>query len=582
MNSHRSFDRAQFASWTSVIGAAALMVGGLIFLLTGDLSLPVFVCVVVGAAGIALWIWWSPGEFQAWLSGRQTRYGTTSVLITVLFTGLVAYAYVLVDRANITADLTSVQRYSLNTPTLETIDQLKARGFRVRIAGFFSHETLREREYADLLLRQYEENGGDTVDVQYIDPDEQPDLAEKYGYQAEFDGQLLLTVLDSQGEPRTREVLNSEGQPVPHYVTIYLGDATERNITTGLKTIAAAGVFKIYFTTGHGERSLENVDDTGISRLFASLDGQGIAVAPLILAETTRVPDDASAVLIVGAWQDFTETEVQILAEYLERGGRVGIFADPPVLEAAILGEAGNTFLSEGGPLSTYLWDEYGVRALDAFVIETQPELINGDEWSPIINTIYPHTIMADVRIFPILTRFVRPLEYTPDPNGRQGQYLVEPLLLTSESSYAERDIDDFLNNATLEYNPPADSTDTSGDIPGDLIVALTVRKRLETEQSVQPRLILVGDSDILKNGYVKQTEYPGNVYFWTDTVDWLTGFAEVVTFSPISDPTRLSLVVNSQERRTIAIMTIIVVPGLILAVGTAVWWYRRRGVKIY
>jgi len=52
------------------------------------------------------------------------RYGTTSILISVLFAGLVSYAYVLVDRANITADLTSVQRYSLNTPTLETIEML--------------------------------------------------------------------------------------------------------------------------------------------------------------------------------------------------------------------------------------------------------------------------------------------------------------------------------------------------------------------------------------------------------------------------------------------------------------------------
>ncbi|MBI5957510.1 MAG: Gldg family protein [Chloroflexi bacterium] len=581
MKQQPSIDRARFASWASVIGAAALVLGGLIYLLTGDISIPVFACVVIGAAGIGLWMWWSPGEFQAWIAGRQTRYGTTSILISVLFAGLVSYAYVLVDRANVTADLTSVQRYSLNTPTLETIDLLRTRGFQVRIAGFFSHDKLREREYADLLLRQYAEKGGDTIEVQYIDPDEQPDLAERYGYKADFDGQLLLTVLDADGEPRTRDTLNAEGQYVSQYVTIYLGDASERNITTGLKTVASAGVFKIYFTTGHGERSLENVDDTGISRLFASLDGQGIAVAELVLAETDRIPDDASAVMIIGPWLDFTEAEVQVLDEYLQRGGRLGIFADPPIIEAAILGEAGNTFLQEGGPLSTYLWDEFGVRALDAFAIEAQPELINGDEWFPIINTIVPHTIMSDVRDSPITTRFVRPLEYTAEPDERQNQYVREPLLLTSVISYAESNITDFLENSRLEYNPPS-TTGAPGDIPGPLVVALTVKKQLESQQEIQPRLILVGDSDILRNEFVKQVEIPGNVYFWSDTVDWLTGFAEVVTFTPISDPTRLNLVASAQERRTIAIITIMIVPGLILLAGTAVWWYRGRRVRIY
>ncbi len=567
MTDRTPFGRAQVASWAGVMGALALVMAGLIALLQGQISGWVLLCVILGAGGIGLWMWGAPGEFQAWIAGRQTRYGTTSVLVTILFIGLIAYAYVLVDRANITADLTSVQRYTLNSPTLETIDQLRARGYRVRIIGFFSSTKLREQESADLLLRQYDAEGGSTVEIMYIDPDERPDLAAHYNYQPGLDGRLVLAVLGTDGTPRQREIVQDDGTVALQVVTLLLGEANERDITTGLKTVASAGEFTIYFTTGHGERDLSQIDDTGISRLFVSLDGEGIAAYPLTLADVPAVPDDANAVLIVGAWDSFTEDEVQKLAAYMERGGRLGIFADPPLVEAAIIGREGNTFLQEGDPLSQYIWNEFGIRARDALVIETNAELVNGSQWIPIINSIAPHTIMQDVRDRPIYMRYVRPIELVSEPDVRQNRYVREPLLYTSVESFAETDLVAFLNSQ-VGYDPQV-------DIPGPLLVGVTARRQLEFQEEVQPRLIIIGDSDVLKNEYVKQI--PGNVFLWTDIVDWLTGFSQAITFAPVSDPTLLKLVVTSQERNTIAVITMIILPGVVLLAGMVVWWYRRR-----
>ncbi len=558
--------REKLVNVAGVVGGVVLVLSGLLYLWVGELSTWVFVGVVVGVGGLSAWIVGNPAEFQAWLAGRQTRYGTASVLVTVLFVGLLAYAYVLADRANITADLTRVQRYTLNAPTREAIARLRERGFRVQLVGFFTRNKLREQEAADLIMRQYEAEGQGVIEVLYLDPDEEPQLAARYNYQPGFDGTFSLAVLDEQGQPYVRE-LEEGGQP--RYMTLYLGEPTERNITTGLKTVASAGAFKVYFTVGHGERSLTQVDDNGISRLRASLEGQGIAAEELPLAEVERIPEDADMVLIVGAWQPLSEAEVQVLDSYLQQGGRLGIFADPPIIEAAIVGEAGNRFLAEGTPFSDYLWDEFGVRLRDAFVIETQPELVNGSEWMPIINTIAPHTIMSDVRDEPITMRFARPITLVEAPNARQGRYMREPLLFTSEASFGEANIEEFLNNSRVAYSP------AEGDIPGPLLVGVTVRRQLEFQEETQPRLVIVGDSDVLKNEYVKAV--PGNVFLWTDVVDWLTGFSEAVSFTPVSDPTLLKLVVSAQERKTIAVITMIVLPGAVLLSGLAVWWHRRR-----
>jgi hypothetical protein len=568
MNGSRPLGRADIGSWASVAGALALVVGGLIFLIGNQVTIWVFACVILGVSGIGLWMWWTPGEFQAWLSGRQTRFGTTSILISIVFISALVYAYLLVDRANITVDLTSVQRYSLNKPTEDTIAQLEARGYGVRIVAFFSKDKLREQESADLLLRQYEAKGDGAIEIEYVDPDEQPDTARSYGYQAGFDGQLTLVVLDQNGEPRVRPMVQEDGQIVQQFVTIYLGSVSERDITTGLKTVAVAGSFKIYFTVGHRERSLDAVDDTGISRLVVSLEGQGIIAAPLELASETQIPEDADAVLIIGAWDEFTENEVSIIDDYVQRGGRLAILADPPLIETAIVGGGmPNTFLQEGTPFNQYLWDEFGVRVRDSLVIETKAERYNVSEWIPIVDTIVPHEIMQGARNQSIHMNRARTLELVTEPNERQGMYIREPLFFSSELSYGETDLQAFLD-AQIAFDPQT-------DIAGPLLVGATMRRQLEFQLETQPRLIIISDSDVFKNEYVKQ--FPGNVILWTDTIDWLTGFAEAITFTPVSDPTLLKLVVSDQERNTIAVVTMILLPGLVLLSGIYVWWYRRR-----
>ncbi|HEX3051446.1 MAG TPA: GldG family protein [Aggregatilineaceae bacterium] len=563
------FTRSDVAAGAIILGTAALVLGVLLFLFTGELSIWVFACAVVAAAGIGLWMWWAPGELQAWLAGRQSRQGTTSILVTLLFIGFVVSIYILADRANSTVDLTSVQRYTLDRQTLDTIDRLQERDFRVRIVGFFSRYKLREQETADLLLRQYEAAGEGSVEVQYIDPDEEPGLASRYSYSSDYDGQLFLNILDENGDPKTRPVTLSDGTTGYRYITLVLGDVSERDITTGLKTVASAGLFNIYFTTGHGERDLQQVGDEGISRLGTSLDDQGIAVTALNLSEVDRIPDDASAVLIIGAWSPFTEAEVAVLDEYIQRGGRLAIFADPPLVESSIVsGDNVNTFLQEDDPLHTYLWDEFGINVQDQLLIENDPNYQNGSNWFPIVAAIAPHEkIMNGARDIPIVMSFARAMSVTSNPDERQGKYALTPLLFSSEQSFGMSPIR-FLSTQTITYDP-------STDVIGPVTVGVTLQRTLESQLEIQPRVVVIGDSDVLKNAYVVQ--YAGNVILWNDVIDWLTGFAEVISFNPISDPSLLSLNISEQDRTTVSYITMLILPGLILVVGVGVWWYRQR-----
>ncbi len=546
--------RAAVANAAGILGGAVLVLGALLYLALGTATVAVLACILVGAAGITLWMWWAPDDFRAWLTGRQTRYGTASVVVTILFAGLVAAAYLLADRANLTADLTGVQRYSLNRPTLETIDQLEARGFRVRLVGFFSARRLREQEAADLLLRQYDAHGGSTIEVEYVDPDERPEVARSYGYQAGQDGSIYLVLI------------GADGQPVPNAMPRFVGPASEREITTALRTLVAAGRFKVYFTTGHGELDIRRSDDASISRLAVSLIDAGIAAEQLSLLSVleTGIPEDASAVMIVGARGRFTAEEVRVLDDYIQRGGRLAIFTDPPQVDEGTA--LTNTFLEEGSPFSDYLWNEFGVRPLDALIVQTSPYYTN--EFTPVINATVPHPLLNLAQDQPVIMSWVRPFELASEPVERQALYVREPLFYSSADSYGETGLRELMETYRIEYN-------SGRDLPGPLPVGVTVRRPAEGQLEAQPRLVLIGDSDLVSNQFVQNL--PGNVWLWTDLVDWLTGYVQAVSFTPLSDPGLLSLVLSDQQRTTIALITLLGMPGAVLAVGAAVWWYRRR-----
>lgn len=546
--------RLALASAASVAGSLALVAAAVIYLLTGEVSTAVFLCVLIGVGGLGLWMAWAPGEFRAWIGGRQTRYGTTSVFVTILFAGLVIAVTMLAGRANLTADLTGVQRYTLNRPTLDTIEQVEARGFRVRLVGFFSGRTLREREQADLLLRQYDARGGDTIQVQYVDPDERPEVARAYGYQAGQDGSIFLVLL------------GADGQPLPTASPRLIGPASERDITTALRTLVSAGRFKIYFTTGHGELDIRRTDDASISRLAVSLIDAGIAAEQLSLLDVlnTGIPEDASAVMIAGARARFTDEEVALLDDYLQRGGRLAIFTDPPLVdEGAALT---NTFLEEGSPFSDYLWNEFGVRPRDALLIQSAPYYTN--EFTPVISATLPHPLLALAQDQQVIMSWVRPFDLVAEPSERQRLYLREPLFASSSDSYGETALQELADTYRIEYN-------AGRDLSGPLVVGVTVRRAGESQLDASPRLVLIGDSDIVSNRFVQNL--PGNVWFWTDLVDWLTGYVQAVSFTPVSDTSLLNLVISDQQRSTIAVITMLVLPGFVLALGAAVWWYRRR-----
>ena len=100
----------------------------------------------------------------------------------------------------------------------------------------------------------------------------------------------------------------------------------------------------IYFLQGHGERDIANTERQGYSAAKKALEDANYSVKPLsLLAEKPEIPSDAAMVVIAGASKEFLQPEIDLLKNYMVKGGKLLVLITPttPGLLVKLLAEFG-------------------------------------------------------------------------------------------------------------------------------------------------------------------------------------------------------------------------------------------------
>src|SRR5215467_2614472 len=109
-----------------------------------------------------------------WLKARQTKYVAYLITYVLVVIAVITVANVLADRYNKSYDATSNKRYSLSDQTAKIV-----KGLKQDATITYFNQTKDFREGKDL-LDQYT-NLSHKVEVKYVDPDKQPELAREAG-----------------------------------------------------------------------------------------------------------------------------------------------------------------------------------------------------------------------------------------------------------------------------------------------------------------------------------------------------------------------------------------------------------------
>jgi hypothetical protein len=464
-----------------------------------------------------------------------------AVFSSLLMIGIAVLVYTVLQRAVITLDMTQASRFTLSEAT-ETVLQRITRP--MRITGFYSPSSLQLRAVDDEFFRLYTTATNGLIERVYIDPDEQPAMAQQY--QVSYDGAVYISYLTEEGDVDFNSLAR-----VPS------SDNQERDMTQSISRLLLSGTKKVYFEVSHGELDALDTSQQGLSGIHDGIQESGLITAMLNLTELAAtggsIPDDASAVIMARPVTPLSAPEIAILDSYLQRGGGVFIMADVLFNDTP--------FLSQDSLFNQYLWEKFGIQALDAAVVDPA-----ASERTPldIISAVVYGATDIGARLDPenntgTLFSIARALQVNDTPPATVGNGRV---VMSSDSSYGETNL--RLLGETNTYQPD------EADIPGPLTTVAWA-----WDQSTNGRVLLVGDSDFVTNGLVMTG---GNGILFTDGLSWLTGLGEEIQFGIQAYSVGLPLVfIDTQTLDLVAFVTVVLMPGLVLVAGFVVWLKRVR-----
>ncbi len=443
-----------------------------------------------------------------------------SVVLIVAVAILLGWAS---QRFSLTADWTYANRNSLTPASQRVVDALDA-GPIVFTAYAYpgaARDDIRQR------IARYR-RAADNVSLEFVDPAQRPDLLRELG-------------ISEAGEVRVRYQGRSET----------LAELTEPDITRALQRLSVGEDQWIVFLSGHGERDLADEAPGGYSRLADALTAQGLKVRELSLTATAAVPDNATALAIASPRSDLLPGEIEMLRDYVERGGNLLWLDDPgPRYGLSVLAE------------------DLGVDWLPGTIIYPDYRELGTGHPAIALVASYPQTPITEninsLTVFP----FAGGLEAGPANNWQSTPILRAPTRSWLETGSLER--------GQLVFEPD------TGDRAGPITIGLALSRPMPTGQSSgsssgnnseRQRALIVADSDFLTNGHIDTL---GNRQLGLALFQWLARRdAQIAVDVPAAPDARLELAPGAT--RSIWWLFVVVLPFGLLTIGVGRWVLRRR-----
>ncbi len=481
-------------------------------------------------------------------------------------------------------DWTSTSLYSLSEKSLNVVRSLDRDIEAVALMSPAAplHDPVRE------LLARYEAESPH-FSVRFVDPDK--NLVEARSLVERFDlSQLDVVVFDSGDD---RRVVDSADLAEYDYSGLQLGQGPEMTgfngeqiFTSTLIELTEGRKPKILFTSGHGERSLDDFGATGLDQAQTLLGQDNLEVEEWASLGQIAVPDGTDLVVIAGPTSSFVEPELEVLRSYLEGGGRLMALIDPGLTPAGEIKDLGLEALLR----------EFGIEVGADIVIDPANPLPFFGAETIVVSSYgsHPITRSLDQAQVPVIFPLSRSVAAADAADAAEGFEITE-LLRTSGEGWGERNLTDLQGIAQ-------DDDDLDGPVPLALAVRLAEDEAEESapaeESSIETpgededgegegedsavdepaetadmRMVVFGDSDFFTNGQLANV---GNAELFINTINWLVERENLVGIPP-KKPEQVRLTLTGSQMRNLSLLVFVVLPGLAVLAGTAVYFRRRR-----
>ncbi len=442
--------------------------------------------------------------------------------------------------------------YELSDKTKKLISNLPS---DVNLVMFFKKNNLFYDDVKNLLREfSYEAEKQNNVkfNVSIVDPErdlaEVRNLKQKYGLDKvdtvllECDGRTKYIEADDMIDRKPE--LTDKGP-----VNTIVGFRGEEMISSAIKNVINKKRPVVYFLSGHGEHAISDTSEqTGLSSVGYKVVHDNVEVYSLVLTKEKGIPENCSALVIMGPTTKFSLIEIDMISTYLEQGGRLMLLLDPRA----------KTGLEP-------LLAKWNIKLEDDMVLGLT---LTGRE--TLIMNYGQHAITENLGAITTLFYLPRSVEalVTPDSNNRSADRPhVTLLALTGPEGWSEKN----LTKRPYKF-------DKGMDRKGPISVAVAVERGSVSGIDLKiksTRLVVFGDSYFVSNGALKNG-IGGNIDIFMSSLNWLLERSEMLYVGP-KTPGELRLEMSSKKLRNVYLLIALAIPAIIAGFGVIIVWIRRR-----
>lgn len=247
--------------------------------------------------------------------------GIVAAIVSVLVLIAVVPINIIFNYYDKNFDMTPSSMYSLSETTTDLMDEVSDK--KIELYFMYNIEDIRdETVFLPLYHTLTQLEDYDNVSLTAVMPDEDPELVESLSSV----GNLTVSEADVivKCENTIKKISFQDFFPYGEDgITAYAG---EELLAGAIKIVTNGTLPKIYFLTGHGEKTINDNYAAYADMLKSTNNYQA---AELDLSSSDEVPEDAAIVFIAGPQTDITDGEKEKLLKYAENGGAMAFFMAP-------------------------------------------------------------------------------------------------------------------------------------------------------------------------------------------------------------------------------------------------------------
>lgn len=487
----------------------------------GEFNTRVVVLLALGVAFVAYYAAAAFDDLRRISTGRGSVFVLTSAVTTLVIGAIIGTLNYVAVQKRAEWDLTKEGIHTLSEQTRTLLEGLTPET-KLTVTAFYSAN---EPEYGAVedLLRRYRNVGGDQFESRFVDPYKDPRAIRELGITRDAPRIIVKNAANKEARAKT---------------------VSEEALTNAIAEVNRGDRKKVYFLTGHGEKSLQAApgqENRSVSQWNELLRNEGYDSAELNLLAQKDVPADAQVVIVAGPQGPVTAGERDALSRWADTGGRVVLMLDPGI-------DSGLGTLAAA----------WGAELLPGIVLDPDSQIAT----FALTQEFGDHPISTPRRAGKGALFYALP-EASGLRKVEVAGYTVSELFKTGESAWGE--------NSPIDMTGQVQPTRDANDDPGPLVLGVASAKKLEGENEF--RAVIFGDSDFASDAYLRVV---GNRDLSMNLVQWLGRQESKITIRPPLRAQSTLSNLTAEQMTDMAFASLILLPLLLIGFGLGVASMRK------